>query len=423
MQADMPADRSPLVWTRARGKNAQVEPYVAARIVGRTADGDVRIALENGAAPQQISEADTVLRNPPGTRPDNCQLLHLNEACVLENVSMRYLEGQIYTWTSHVLTAVNPYEPLPLYSEKLAAELPLMNSRDLPPHAFSIAELAVRKVVRGSQAIVVSGESGAGKTTNMAHVMAYLTRRSRNSGQADSALGAGLGTLLLQSNPVLEAFGNAQTVRNHNSSRFGKFIKVTYDASGTRMTGMFLQTYLLEKVRVVAPGAAERTYHVFYAMLDGASAAEVKHWGIRSQKDHQLTSGAAGTDAGAGNGSAETYSELRAAMSVLTVRQEEQVDLLGIVAAILHLRDVRTPRRTICWVSTPCLPFKRVIRACSARPRRRRRYASSHSKMRWVAELLARPLSRRRLSFLAALASRCASCSASLHQEGRSPSR
>ena len=342
----MPSERHPtLVWTKARGKEAKAEPYVAARVIGREGrGGDVKVAPESGAPIVKVLEQDTVFRNPPGTRPDNCQLLHLNEACVLENVSSRFDEGQIYTWTSHVLTAVNPYEELPLYSEKLGALLPTMNHRDLPPHVFAVAEIAVRGVSRGSQAIVVSGESGAGKTVSMSHVMAYLTRRTRNSTNAhDSALGHGLGTLLLQSNPVLEAFGNAQTVRNHNSSRFGKFIKITFDASGTRMTGMRLQTYLLEKVRVVSPGAQERTYHVFYAMLEGAAPELSRHWGVKTAKDHRLTDQRAGfcSDMAAAQGSAQKYDELLEALSVLTVRREEQVHLLDIVAAVLHLCDVR----------------------------------------------------------------------------------
>ena len=339
----MPSDRhAALVWTRNRGKAAKEEPYVAARVVGRSASS-VKIVAEGDAASlsKEISEADTVLRNPPGTRPDNCQLLHLNEACILENVSARFDEGQIYTWTSHVLTAINPYEVLPLYSDRLLEMLPKMAPRDLPPHAFSLAELAVRNVPKSSQAIVVAGESGAGKTTNMAYVMSYLTRRSRTLNDSDSSLGDGLGSLLLQSNPVLEAFGNAQTIRNHNSSRFGKFVKVTFDASGTRMTGMHMQTYLLEKVRVVAPGSNERTFHVFYAMLNGATESEAQEWGIRGQNDHQLTMAATGGSTVTPHGSLEAYQALREAMSVLTLRTEEQSHLLGLVAAILHLRDVR----------------------------------------------------------------------------------
>lgn len=217
-----------MVWVRSLGKATKAAPYTAGKVVGQEESGRVRVMLTGSTASESVllGEADLVPRNPSGNRPDNCQLLHLNEACVLENIAARFDQGEIYTWTSHVLTAVNPYEPLPLYSDARAADLPGLAPRDLPPHAFSVAELAMRGVTRAPQAIVVSGESGAGKTTNMAHVMAYLTKRAQNTGTADGGLGVRLGTLLLQSNPVLEAFGNAQTVRNHNSSRFGKYIRV-----------------------------------------------------------------------------------------------------------------------------------------------------------------------------------------------------
>ena len=329
-----------LVWVRAYGKEAIKSPYVAARKTG-TGNGKIQVTPEGGGAPSYVAETDLIARNPPGSRPDNCQLLHLNEACVLENVAARYMASEIYTWTSHVLTAVNPYEPLALYSDHMAAMLPSMAPRDLPPHAFSVAELAVRNVVRGSQAVIVSGESGAGKTFNMAHVMAYLTRRARNGGAADNGLGVRLGTLLLQSNPVLEAFGNAQTVRNHNSSRFGKFVKVAFDASGTKMVTMTLKTYLLEKVRVVSPAACERTFHVFYALLAGASPKDRARWGLRSQPEHALTANASDSDAAAAEGNEGKYIALGDALTCLTVRSEEQTDLLGLVSAILHLRDVR----------------------------------------------------------------------------------
>ena len=332
-----------LVWVRAYGKACKVSPYTAARVVGHQ-DGKAKVVPDGGGEASLVNETDLMQRNPPGARPDNCQLLHLNEACVLENVAVRYASSEIYTWTSHVLTAVNPYEILRLYGDEIARDLPGLNARELPPHAFSVAELAVRNVVKGSQAIIVSGESGAGKTFNMAHIMAYLTRRARNGGAADGGLGVRLGTLLLQSNPVLEAFGNAQTVRNHNSSRFGKFVKVVFDASGTKMATMTLKTYLLEKVRVVTPAPNERTYHVYYALLAGASKRDRTRWGLREQHEHALTAAAPKSvfsDMAADMGNANTYTELGEALTSLTVRPEEQTDLLGLVAAILHLRDVR----------------------------------------------------------------------------------
>ena len=346
----MPALRGlTLVWLRVRGKDAKALPFVAGRVTGQhialgAADGRVRVMLddEDGetATPIIVGAADLLPRNPAGTRPDCCMLLHLNEACVLENIAARFAAGNIYTWTSHVLTAVNPYEELPLYSESLIVELPVLPPRELPPHVFSVAEMAVRNVPRSSQAVIVSGESGAGKTVSMAHVMVYLTRRARAAGSADGDLGLRLGTLLLQSNPVLEAFGNAQTVRNHNSSRFGKFIKVAFDQSGTRMSTMSLKTYLLEKVRVVSPGSRERTYHVFYALLAGASPEQSKLWGLRGMADHALTMRASDRDAAASAGSAMKFDELCKALSALSVRPEEIEDLLGLVSAVLHLRDV-----------------------------------------------------------------------------------
>ena len=268
-------------------------------------------------------------------------LVHLNEACVLENIAARFAKGEIYTWTSHVLTAVNPFEAQPLYPTSLMGEFPALPPRDLPPHAFSVAELAVRNVPKGPQAVIVSGESGAGKTVSMAHVMTYLTRRATGTDTDDSSFGARLCNLLLRSNPVLEAFGNAQTVRNHNSSRFGKFIKVAFDASGTRMSTMSLKTYLLEKVRVVSPGPRERSYHIFYSLLSGASPKQEKLWGLRGLTEHALTLGASHNDAAAAQGSAAKFAEVCEALSALSVRPEEIEDLLGLVSAILHLRDVR----------------------------------------------------------------------------------
>ena len=341
---ELSASAPALVWLRAKGNEAKETVYSAGRLVGHEHNGRARVQLDSTDKTGTViaaSSSDVLPRNGPGTRPDSCQLLHLNEACVLENIAARFADGDIYTWTSHVLTAVNPYEELPLYADDLVRQLPTLAPRNLPPHAFSVAELAVRNVRKGAQAVVVSGESGAGKTVTMSHVMTYITRRTPNAGGSDGDLGLRLGHLLLKSNPVLEAFGNAQTVRNHNSSRFGKFIKVAFDPSGTRMCGMELKTYLLEKTRVVSFGPGERTYHVFYALLAGASTQQSERWGLRTKEDHILTARASDSDAAVAEGTASKFTELRVALSALTVRQEEQADILGLVSSIMHLCDVR----------------------------------------------------------------------------------
>ena len=269
----------------------------------------------------------------------------------------RYRDRLIYTWTSNVLIAVNPFLDLDLYSPSFLASLSQLSLRELPPHCYSVAEIACRRLLRQrcSQSVIVSGESGAGKTTNMNHVMNYLAKRS--SSTADAAIGSDFGQLLMQSNPVLEAFGNAATVRNRNSSRFGKFVKAMFDASGTRLSGMQLQTYLLEKVRVARPGPGERTFHVFYQLLAGAASEKKTDWRLPPVLDDEWLAGgfsgssATTADAESPRGSprgnpldatalSKSFSALQLSMEVLSIHEEQQDAIFTLLAGILHLRRV-----------------------------------------------------------------------------------
>ena len=162
------AATSALVWVRGSGKAGDnALPYKAAVLVGNTSkDGTktVQYATGGNATTAKVRDSELVPRNPPGEpRPDNCQLLHLNEACVLENVAARFDLGDIYTWTSHVLTAVNPYEALPLYADELVSHLPNLAPRDLPPHVFAVAELAVRNAA-WSQSVIVQATAQGRRT-------------------------------------------------------------------------------------------------------------------------------------------------------------------------------------------------------------------------------------------------------------------
>ena len=184
----------------------------------------------------------------PATVPDCTQLLELTETTVLSNIERRYLENDIYTFTGSILLAVNPYERLPIYAEDY---MPRFQGQPLSrnePHVFASAEEAYQRIRkdRRPQSIVVSGESGAGKTETNKYLMRYLAWRSRGG----KGGGADLATAILQSNPILEAFGNAKTGRNNNSSRFGKFIRIYFDPKGG-VGGAVMATYLLEKSRVV----------------------------------------------------------------------------------------------------------------------------------------------------------------------------
>ncbi|GAB1294480.1 Unconventional myosin-6 [Apodemus speciosus] len=220
---------------------------------------------------------------------DNCSLMYLNEATLLHNVKVRYSKDRIYTYVANILIAVNPYFDIPkIYSSDTIKSYQGKSLGTMPPHVFAIASMpstppppalgmlangdeafiqsdkAFRdmKVLRLSQSIIVSGESGAGKTENTKFVLRYLTE-SYGTGQD-------IDDRIVEANPLLEAFGNAKTVRNNNSSRFGKFVEIHFNEKSL-VVGGFVSHYLLEKSRICVQGKEERNYHIFYRLCAGAS--------------------------------------------------------------------------------------------------------------------------------------------------------
>uniref|UniRef100_A0A3B4ZDB1 Unconventional myosin-VI-like n=1 Tax=Stegastes partitus TaxID=144197 RepID=A0A3B4ZDB1_9TELE len=195
---------------------------------------------------------------------DNCSLMYLNEATLLNNVRVRYSKDKIYTFVANILIAVNPYYDIPkLYSPETIKQYRGRSLGTLPPHVYAIADKAYRdmKVLKMSQSIIVSGESGAGKTENTKFVLRYLTT-SYGTGQD-------IDERIVEANPLLEAFGNAKTVRNNNSSRFGKFVEIHFNEKNA-VVGGFVSHYLLEKSRICRQGPEERNYHIFYRLCAGA---------------------------------------------------------------------------------------------------------------------------------------------------------
>ncbi|TRZ24736.1 hypothetical protein HGM15179_002438 [Zosterops borbonicus] len=195
---------------------------------------------------------------------DNCSLMYLNEATLLHNIKVRYSKDRIYTYVANILIAVNPYFDIPkFYSSDTIKKYQGRSLGTLPPHVFAIADKAFRdmKVLKMSQSIIVSGESGAGKTENTKFVLRYLTE-SYGSGQD-------IDDRIVEANPLLEAFGNAKTVRNNNSSRFGKFVEIHFNEKNS-VVGGFVSHYLLEKSRICVQGKEERNYHIFYRLCAGA---------------------------------------------------------------------------------------------------------------------------------------------------------
>ncbi|XP_078225718.1 unconventional myosin-VI isoform X7 [Callithrix jacchus] len=196
---------------------------------------------------------------------DNCSLMYLNEATLLHNIKVRYSKDRIYTYVANILIAVNPYFDIPkIYSSETIKSYQGKSLGTRPPHVFAIADKAFRdmKVLKMSQSVIISGESGAGKTENTKFVLRYLTE-SYGTGQD-------IDDRIVEANPLLEAFGNAKTVRNNNSSRFGKFVEIHFNEKSS-VVGGFVSHYLLEKSRICVQGKEERNYHIFYRLCAGAS--------------------------------------------------------------------------------------------------------------------------------------------------------
>ncbi|XP_031436857.1 myosin VIb isoform X3 [Clupea harengus] len=201
---------------------------------------------------------------------DNCSLMYLNEATLLNNVRLRYSKDKIYTYVANILIAVNPYYDVPkLYSPETIKMYHGRSLGTLPPHVYAVADKAYRdmKVLKMSQSIIVSGESGAGKTENTKFVLRYLT--------SSYGTGQDIDERIVEANPLLEAFGNAKTVRNNNSSRFGKFVEIHFNEKNT-VVGGFVSHYLLEKSRICMQSSEERNYHIFYRLCAGASE-DIRH--------------------------------------------------------------------------------------------------------------------------------------------------
>lgn len=270
------------------------------------------------------------------------ELTHLNEASVVHNLRMRYQADLIYTYSGLFLVTVNPYCPLPIYTNEYINMYRGRSREDTKPHIYAIAEEAFRNLVEEgrNQSILVTGESGAGKTENTKKVIQYLAAVA----QPDSSNGrrsqqGNLSQQILRANPILEAFGNAQTVRNNNSSRFGKFIRIEFNRTGT-ITGAFIDWYLLEKSRVVSINNQERNYHIFYQLLKGADSRTKRKFLLDGCGVHDFSYTRQGHDTISGVSDNEEWDSLLEAFNVMGFSEEDQSSILKTVAAVLHLGNI-----------------------------------------------------------------------------------
>ncbi|OVA16401.1 IQ motif [Macleaya cordata] len=273
---------------------------------------------------------------PPAGVDDMTKLAYLHEPGVLQNLASRFALNEIYTYTGNILIAVNPFQRLPhLYDTHMMQQYKGATFGELSPHLFAVADACYRAMINehGSQSILVSGESGAGKTETTKMLMRYLAFMGGRSGTE----GRTVEQQVLESNPVLEAFGNAKTVKNNNSSRFGKFVEIQFDKRW-KISGAAVRTYLLERSRVCQVSDPERNYHCFY-MLCAAPPEDVKKYKLDNPRNfHYLNQTSCYEVANVDD--AREYLETRNAMDIVGISQEEQDAIFRVVAAILHLGNI-----------------------------------------------------------------------------------
>ena len=322
--------------------------FIRGWIVEDLSDQRVLVQFENGSQGEyDWNDADKVNPAKFDKADDMAELTHLNEASVIHNLHTRYQSDLIYTYSGLFLVAINPYCPLPIYGNDYIRMYKGQTREDTRPHIFAVADAAFRRLVEEgeNQSILVTGESGAGKTENTKKVIQYLAAVATSDsdtpvhGRSPAKQLSNLSQQILRANPILESFGNAQTVRNNNSSRFGKFIRIQFTRSG-QIAGAFIDWYLLEKSRVVKVSHQERSYHIFYQLLAGAD---------RRLKDSLLLSGLdvddfaylrGGNDTIGGISDPEEWNLLVEAFHVMGFSDQEQVAIFKTIAAVLHIGNV-----------------------------------------------------------------------------------
>lgn len=326
---------------------------------------------------RKVATDDLSKMNPPKFEKaeDIADLTFLNEASVVHNLRQRYFSGLIYTYSGLFLVAVNPYHPLPIYTDAIVAAYKGRRREENAPHVYALADGAMRNMLeaRENQSLLITGESGAGKTENTKKVIQYLAAvaldpAGNNGASTPNSNGAGPPTLtrtpssrhvmdqlrgveglaskrlgllerqILQANPILEAFGNAQTIRNNNSSRFGKFVRIEFTSAGS-IAGANIDWYLLEKSRVTNRSEKERNFHIFYQLLRGDDeklksklllTSSPENYGyLKHSRKH-----VEGID------DTHEWRALIEALSVVGFTPEEQTNLFRVVAAILQVGNI-----------------------------------------------------------------------------------
>uniref|UniRef100_A0A8B9IXL2 Myosin IXA n=1 Tax=Amazona collaria TaxID=241587 RepID=A0A8B9IXL2_9PSIT len=289
---------------------------------------------------------------------DLCSLPDLNEKTLLENLRNRFKQEKIYTYVGSILIVINPFKFLPIYNPKYVKMYDNHQLGKLEPHIYAVADVAYHAMLqrKKNQCIVISGESGSGKTQSTNFLIHHLTALSQKG------FASGVEQIILGAGPVLEAFGNAKTAHNNNSSRFGKFIQVNYQETGT-VRGAYVEKYLLEKSRLVYQEHNERNYHVFYYLLAGASEEERSAFHLKQPEEYhylnQMTKKPLRQSwddycydsepdcfSVEGEDLKHDFERLQLAMEMVGFLPKTRRQIFSLLSAILHLGNIRYKKKT-----------------------------------------------------------------------------
>lgn len=339
--SDSPVHRVLLWPRRAHDEHPREDGYYFL-LQERDPDGTIKylhMQLASQAAATRRLVERGLLPRPQADFDDLCNLPELTEENLLKNLRHRFLQRKIYTYAGSILVAVNPFKFLPIYNPKYVKMYENQQLGKLEPHVFALADVAYYSMLRKhvNQCIVISGESGSGKTqsTNfLIHCLTALSQKGYASGVERTILGAG---------PVLEAFGNAKTAHNNNSSRFGKFIQVNYLESGI-VRGAVVEKYLLEKSRLVSQEKDERNYHVFYYLLLGVSEEERREFQLKQPEDYFYLN-QHNLKIEDGEDLKHDFERLKQAMEMVGFLPATKKQIFSILSAILYLGNITYRKR------------------------------------------------------------------------------
>ncbi|KAH7697341.1 myosin heavy chain B (MHC B), partial [Aphelenchoides avenae] len=314
----------------------------------KSTKGD-QVVVSTPKGEKTVKKDDIQQMNPPKYEKteDMANLTFLNDASVLHNLKERYFSMMIYTYSGLFCVVINPYKRLPIYTESVCKMYQGKRRNEMPPHLFAVCDEAYRNMVNEheNQSMLITGESGAGKTENTKKVISYFaivgssSSKKKTEGKKESSLE----DQIVRTNPVLEAFGNAKTVRNNNSSRFGKFIRIHFNTAG-KLAGGDIEHYLLEKSRVIKQAPGERCYHIFYQIMsDAIPGLKQKLFLTKGIRDYHFVSQAEITIDGMDD--KEEMSITDESFDIMKFTQQEKDDIYAITAAIMHMGEMKFKQR------------------------------------------------------------------------------